>query len=679
MATQHVKILVRRGLREQLSSDVLDTGEFGFTTDTNQLFIGIDPAINEIQFDPFINAHAIIQSWLDSDDCPFPGLTVDEDLVIRHIPTTYEEDGTPISGVELLLERMHFFTQNVELVGNLNATANDVLYQRRFVYADEETSVDDLTKKRTYKILEMNSDSNDFLNNVSGNVGQEFSKYDNFTVRNDFDIVPVPADIVIPETLRVVEVVDTEEHTSGVIMQLSNLDGGINKIIVKLREGYPEFIQDAPYINNYYHFNGNADGNLKSDFGLFKYENNEWIKKSVIIIDEENYINGIETVTHNGIEIDKPKHELFNDDITQEIYAVVTKSSKLTYWKKIGIDDWKLLGSGDNDFQFSAKPPVDFEIKDGDTKIPVDKLDTRSNGDNLESGDLYVYTDKDIFGGTKLNIFEWSQEDHMYHHNTVPVFYSDSDAVEFSATNTLLFALPYETESVGILELKQRDYDTSKFWYPYEYDNILSYYFTTNPVPNLAEEDLVYARSIEGKSEFSVGYLGRSRRNVEVVTENTFNQLFADQHLSAQEAYSGVRPSLFRKTFIDNTGVFLKYNKNLNSTFFVDYSLKQITGSRTFLRVGTLRIINGYPHKIPEIKLTDENTEIWHDNVILDNDVTMGDGDRIEDYDEFSNIIFETAIEVDGDGEETDNLLIIYKQEPMSSTEVSYTIKRWTM
>jgi hypothetical protein len=170
-----------------------------------------------------------------------------------------------------------------------------------------------------------------------------------------------------------------------------------------------------------------------------------------------------------------------------------------------------------------------------------------------------------------------------------------------------------------------------------------------------------------------VGYLGRARRNVEVVTENSFNQLFADQHLSAQDSASGLRPSLFRKVFVEEDGVFLKFNKNINSVFFVDYSLKQIVGNRTFLRVGQLKIINGYPHSIPEIKLTDENTEIWHDNL------PTGDADTIEDYDEFSNIVFETAVGEDQFGDETNDMLIIYRQDVGTTTEVSYTIKRWTM
>ena len=212
---------------------------------------------------------------------------------------------------------------------------------------------------------------------------------------------------------------------------------------------------------------------------------------------------------------------------------------------------------------------------------------------------------------------------------------------------------------------------TGNFTNPYDYSEILSYHFTLNPIPNVAEPDITYAWNIEGKSEFAVGYLGRSRRNVEVITENSFNQLYADQHLTAQDSASGLRPSLFRKVFTEEDGVFLKFHKMISTTFFVDYSIKQVTSTKTFLRVGTLKIINGYPHGIEEIKLTDENTEIWQDN-----------GDNIvEDSNEFefSNIVFETAVGEDQFGNETNDMLIIYRQDPDSTTEVSYTLKRWTM
>ena len=74
MSTTNVKILLRRGFRKDISAGTLETGEMGFTTDTNQLYVGIDPAINEVQFDPFANAQAVVQSWLNSEDNPEPDL-----------------------------------------------------------------------------------------------------------------------------------------------------------------------------------------------------------------------------------------------------------------------------------------------------------------------------------------------------------------------------------------------------------------------------------------------------------------------------------------------------------------------------------------------------------------------------------------------------------------------------
>jgi hypothetical protein len=880
MATEYVKILVRRGLREQLTSDILDTGEFGFTTDTNQLFIGIDDAINEIQFDPFINAHAIIQSWLDSDDCPFLGLTVDEDLVIRNIPTTYDEDGTPISGVQAVLDSMHFFTQEIDLVGDFNVDPGDTIYQRKFIFSDDEADIDNLVAEKTYKILSVAPNSQDFFNDAAGTIAREYSKHDTFTVREDYSVVP---NLHSHEGSRIVEIVDITEVTHGVVSYAEAYDVDTDKknIIVRVREGRGEFIQDVPYVNNYYHFNGNDNGNLKSDFGLFRWtetfdaENtvmrvwrtdvddntswetvpfsiltdnpgtgnvealtndfaypadaygedygyavvtsgptvefyqklggiwnllagrniltgemnksdveptnqelgdywvtmeyqDEWVKQDVTIVDEANYPDDIEEAIYNGIVIDKPTVGLMSNTNVND-HVVVTKSSKVTYWvRDEELADWKLIGSekyetgpvnleintpvhtidpnvlqahidkpggywkvivtenvadnptvtdltrgteyelwlddpslenneiripgidGDapedsveiryyyeDNFQFSDEPPQEYTSENyGETYTPPT---ARSNGDDLVVGDYYVYTDKDIFGGTNLNIFKWSPTDYMYQHDTVPVFYSDQEATDNASDGVLLYALPYEFEgefedsSVAILELRKRDYNTSTFWYPYDYSEVLAYHFTLNPIPNVAEPDITYAWNIEGKSEFAVGYLGRSRRNVEVITENSFNQLYADQHLSAQDSASGLRPSLFRKIFTEEDGVFLKFHKMISTTFFVDYSIKQVTPTKTFLRVGTLKIINGYPHDMPEIKLTDENTEIWHDNLESGND------DTLEDYDEFSNIVFETAVGEDQYGNETNDMLIIYRQDPSCTTEVSYTLKRWTM
>ena len=177
-------------------------------------------------------------------------------------------------------------------------------------------------------------------------------------------------------------------------------------------------------------------------------------------------------------------------------------------------------------------------------------------------------------------------------------------------------------------------------------------------IRNVTDVDQLLA-DMAATSAFS-GYV-RARRNVEVITENSFNQMFSDQHLSSLSEATGLRASLFNK-FLENTsGNFLTYNKNICTTFFIDYSLKQTDGAITYVRVGTLKVINGVPQGIAKSKLTDDNTEIWDD-----------DGDGIAQVDEFSNITFAAAIN-------GDNLEINYTQNTNFTTEVYYTVKRWSM
>lgn len=192
-----------------------------------------------------------------------------------------------------------------------------------------------------------------------------------------------------------------------------------------------------------------------------------------------------------------------------------------------------------------------------------------------------------------------------------------------------------------------------------------------NPEPGLVvDEDLVIREvddvdalitAMSDSATFNVYLYAHPRRNVEVITENSFNQLFSDQHLSSEDASTGLRSSLFKKVLTSTDDIFLRYNKNICTTFFIDYSLKQKKDTTTFLRVGQIKIINGNPHGIEQTKLTDENTEIWQD-----------DGDGFADMNEFSNIEFMT--EIDGD-----DMLVKYTQLLDWETEISYTVKRWTM
>jgi hypothetical protein len=171
--------------------------------------------------------------------------------------------------------------------------------------------------------------------------------------------------------------------------------------------------------------------------------------------------------------------------------------------------------------------------------------------------------------------------------------------------------------------------------------------------------------AIDTVDHFYANIFASERKNVEVLTENSFSQVYANMHLQTHTSADGKRPSLFKKELNATSGTFLKYAKTDSTSFFIDYSLKQVGTSPaiTFVRVGRLQVINGaaVTPAIAQAKLTDNNTEIWQD-----------DGDSIAQADEFSNIEFTSVI--DGD-----NLKINYTQDANFTTEISYTVKRWTM
>jgi hypothetical protein len=170
---------------------------------------------------------------------------------------------------------------------------------------------------------------------------------------------------------------------------------------------------------------------------------------------------------------------------------------------------------------------------------------------------------------------------------------------------------------------------------------------------------------METNGGFNVQIFGRARKNVEVLSEKSFSQVYANMHLEAHAAATGLRSDLFKKELTTTSGTFLKYAKTDSTSFFIDYSLKQVGTTDTFVRVGTIRVINGEaitPALTGLIKLTDDNTEIWQDAGVIG---TVEPG-------EFSNIEFTSVI----DGT---NMKINYTQDAGFTTEISYTVKRWTM
>ena len=443
MSTTNVKILLRRGLRKDISHDTLVPGEMGFTVDTNQLYIGIENAIDEVQFDPFANAQATIQSWLNSVDNPEPGLIVDEDLIIRDV-----------QDIDNLLSRMHYFQQVIVFDSVETFTAGETLYQ--YVIEDETetfTSIADQT---------------------------------DFTINKD----------LTPKTL--------------------------------------------------------------------------W---------------SVSTVKVDGTVI--PQQETDAQGITTDNYTVTGQVVKF---------------SNDGSVALTGGETVDI------------KLIKQS-----------IYTQGEILS-------------------------SVTDAVAGTTTTT-----------VKVSEPSSDPYSNPYMngFYKETVANEDDYYFSTQSTGTV---EPTKATTISGASEFLGGLYGRSRKNTEVVTENSFNNMFADQHLVSQTAASGLRSSLFKKELDGTTGTFMSWDKNICTSFFIDYSLVQTKNASKFVRVGSIKVINGVPQGINDIKLTDDNTEIWQDL----------NSDTIADVDEFSNIEF-TAI-IDGD-----NIKFNYTQEADWKTEISYTVKRWTM
>lgn len=567
MATTNVKILLRRGLREEITSAELETGELGFTTDTNQLFVGTDDAVNAIQFDPFANAHAVIQSWLDTyeldengdniGDCPYPGLTVNEDLTIELLN---DED------INTILDSMRFFTQELTIPGVDNSIVGEILYQYR------------------------NSTNDD------GEVEQ--------TQQRKGAVISVEGDQV---TLKV-----SEQNIFGWRTESSKTTTPKNESISDGNEGIEHL---KIYVNKSPNLHGLKPGAVDEYF----------VPKAV------TYDNGngtIETLTYAGgdytYEFVEPEDgPWFN-------HMLITFAEPVV--------DHKVVQSTDI-FTANYEGPHDVDdfiinptYKIGSTDIPANR---------------YIVKVDDVL----------QVEDVDY---------------TITETNFVFTVLPSENAIVNIAyEQDVTVNEDGEISFQIELDDSDNFWFSLDKNASRLSSDLEVT-AISGSSEFIAALYGKEKRNVEVITENSFNQLFADQHLSSLDSATGLRSSLNKKSLLGNVdendetinkGTFLRYNKELCTTFFIDYSLKQYNDTATYIRVGTIKVINGVPHGIDEAKLTDENTEIWRKDTNSDN---------IADPDEFSNIEFSANIN-------GDNLEINYSQDIDWTTEVSYTVKRWSM
>ena len=465
MATS-VKILLRRGLRNELAGDTLSAGELGYTTDTNQLYVGVEEAINELRFDPFANAHAVIQSWLDSADCPVSGLTVDEDLVVADIPA---------GQIDSIITALNTYTQT--LVFN-SSTATFTVGELLTQYRHKKTTL------------------------TSPNV--------------------------IPNINSITATFDVEGETiTASTVTLSAL--------------------------------------------LTTLQANAAIKAANVIVE----------VVGTGA------------------------ASKLFFCK---------IDGGELNVNFAS----------GHAAL----------GFTTGTNTVAAVTGYDVYANGKITA-------------SVPGSGITTVTVELSEYSDY-FA--YRQEGTG---------------YPYANapDSTAFFKFGTPSTPDYsALSPAVDTTSITGSSDTRIGLFGSKRKNVEVLTEESRNQLFTNQHLKSYSASTGLRSDLYKKELAGTTGTFLSYVAAEATSFFIDYSLKQVGSSITFVRTGTLRMINGVPQSINLAKLTDTNVEVHQDT----------NTDTIVDANEMSNIVFVATI----DGS---NIKVNYTQDANFTTEISYTVKRWTM
>ena len=597
MAITNVKILLRRGLREEIGVDTLETGEMGFTTDTNQLFVGIDDAIDEVQFDAFANAHAVIQTWLDSDDNPEPGLKIDEDLVIRNI-----------QDVDSLIEAMHFYLQNVEWKGNVNFTVGETVYLKEYKYDNNRIPSSEIDPGKTYIIKKIGNTEYRTMGAVSNDVNEQFTSLALGPLNGDGEVL---------------EVIGVEDYTQGTITSVtydSVRDVTVTSLYMKHNDAMPS--QDiAP--------NDNSTYMNKSNFGLFKWDNTEWVPEVIDHILDYHPLNASIDYTTTPSQPDSGLGA--NGDV-----AVITGPDRVTYWHRSNAGEWQHLGTGDQDFQFHT---TDIETQDLDI-TPLSTPSLRSDGSPLVNGDYYIDYSRDIQNGLSLVLSEFDllsprvatvplgsdlssmtieeiNNYYRYDDTTLPTYRTEAIAVLNTLDYQLVYAEP-ETSEVGLatIYIKEKDQPGSNDFTLYDYSNThRAYYYTKSLVGSPSDVDYADTTNVGfiEVPEFTAPFYARSRKNVEVLTENTYNQIFADQHLSSYSHHSGKRSSLFKKTFEIPNDIFLRYHFDICTTFFIDYSLIQRGDNKVFVRAGQIKIINGHPHGIPQVKLTDEHTEIWQD------------------------------------------------------------------
>ena len=741
MAT-NVKILLRRGKRAELSGETLVSGEMGYTTDTNQLYVGTEAAVNEIRFDPFTNAHATIQSWLDSADCPVANLVIDEDLVITDIPAgkideimtalnTYSQtivfntDVATFNLGELLTQYKKKPTiltspNLIPVVGNITST---------FVVEGKSISVSGVTSTSLVSTLQADTDISAANVIVSSNADVTrliFTKIDGGELNITF---PTTADATAIGFTQSVLSVTAGAFVVGTSYTITSL--GTDTLATVIAGA---FVVGTEYTivtagTTDFTLIGAADSNVGTVFTATGTGTGTGTATRVASTVQANWeAAGAPAVTAAG------------SFVVGTTYAIVS----------VGTTDFTAFGSANNNVgtSFIASNVGVQEVAAGSfvvgrqyTISTIGNTDFTLIGATANTVGL-IFTASGVGTGTGFANYQGTGVATSVIVGTTftatGVGQGDGTATYDNGANTVAAVAGYDvyangkiksaTQSGGnttvVVEVSENsDYfryqqeGASAKPYSNAPDNSAYFHFGTPSTPNYATlTPSVESTSVTGSTDTKIGLFGHKRMNVEVLTEESRNQLFANQHLVSHASSTGLRSDLYKKTLdvtratinataivegkqyeiissgdtdftlngsadsnvgtkfyanavtplgtgtVEQIGTFLKYPKGDSTSFFIDYSLKQTDSTNTFVRVGSLRVINGVPQGIQKTSIADENTEVWQDL----------DSDTVEDANEFSNIVFNVTLQ-------GNNLEINYTQDATFSSEISYTVKRWTM
>ena len=742
MAT-NVKILLRRGKRVELSGEILSPGELGYTTDTNQLYVGIEEAINEIRFDPFANAHATIQNWLDSADCPVVGLTIDEDLVVADIPAgeidnimtalnTYSQTIVFNSNTatfnlgELLTQykKKPTILISPNLIPNLTSITSTFTVEGETITASGVTSSALLTTLQTNAAIK--AANVEVTLNTNGNK-LVFTKIDGLELNITFPTEADATAIGFTQSIKETNIVSLIPGTEYTITSL-----GTNTL-TSVTAG--SFVTGTEYTIA-------SPGN--TDFTLIGAANSN----TATVFTATGAGTGTGTATYVSSKIQANWEAAGAPAITTAGSFVVGTSYRIV---NQGTTDFTQFGAANNNVAtvFTASNVGVEEINAGSFVVGRQyTISTKGNTDFTTIGAINnsvgtLFTATGVGSGTGVANYQGTGTASSLMVGTVftatggglgngVATYDNGantvaaiDGYDVYANGKITSATVSGSNTTVVVDVDENsDYfsiqqeGTNAKPYATAPDNEAFYDFGRVSTPNYtALFPDVESISVTGGTDTKIGLFGHKRRNVEVITEESRNQLFTNQHLKSYSSATGLRSDLYKKSLnvVDTTinataclegkqyeivvagttnftlngatnstvgtrfyanattpvgtgtvkqiGTFLKYKKADCTSFFIDYSLKQSDGSNMFVRVGTIRVINGVPQGIAKVNITDENTEIWQD---LNTDTI------VQEDDEFSNIEFQAVIN-------GDDLEINYTQDASNFTEISYTVKRWTM